>query len=233
MSPHTPAIIAKVAVGFGVGARLVDRQLEHRAEKPDCRVADRELRRVHAHGDAACAGVDVVAGERALARSSSVRDAVSASGCAGITWPARRCSRTLCAEPRPPRLAQNLPSRALEVRRLAEQRPAALDPFGDALEQLVDADRRRRERRLQPRSFAEQRVGSLRAGEARRAAETLAEPRGELANGQRLAARSRSRRTAARWRAAGIRAPCGSRRPARSRSRSPSPPRPARRARHA
>ena len=54
-------------VGFGVGARLVDRQLEHGTEKTDSRVSDGELRRVHAHGHAACAGVDVVAREPTLA----------------------------------------------------------------------------------------------------------------------------------------------------------------------
>ena len=49
------------------GARFVHRQLEHRTKEADCRIANRELRRVHADGNAARAGVDVVAREPALA----------------------------------------------------------------------------------------------------------------------------------------------------------------------
>ena len=47
------------------GARRLGRELEHRAVEPD--VADRELRRVHADGETARAGVEVVARQRALA----------------------------------------------------------------------------------------------------------------------------------------------------------------------
>src|SRR5690606_16288680 len=50
-----------------VGAvHLLLRELEHRAEEPVARVADRELRRVDADGEAARARIDVVARERPL-----------------------------------------------------------------------------------------------------------------------------------------------------------------------
>ena len=46
-------------------ARGAHRELEHRLVEPD--LADRELRGVHADREAAGAGVEIVAGERALA----------------------------------------------------------------------------------------------------------------------------------------------------------------------
>ena len=51
------------------------------------RVADGELRRVHADREPAGAGGEVVAGQGALAALVELRDAFSASGVAGMAMP--------------------------------------------------------------------------------------------------------------------------------------------------
>ena len=56
---------------------------EHGLEQADLRVADRELRRVHADRQPAGAGGDVVADSARWRRSSSLRCAFSASGMRG------------------------------------------------------------------------------------------------------------------------------------------------------
>ncbi len=62
------------------------------AIEPD--LADRELGGVHADRKAARAGVEIVAGEGALAALVELAAASSASGCAGITAPRRSVSST-------------------------------------------------------------------------------------------------------------------------------------------
>ena len=74
MGPHTPATSANGAVADAEraaetrqrAARRRRRELEHRTQQTVLRLADRELRRVHADGDAACAGRDVIARQRTL-----------------------------------------------------------------------------------------------------------------------------------------------------------------------
>ena len=53
-----------MVMGRGDG---LHRQLEHRPIEPDLRIADRELRRVHADGESARAGVEVIPRQRPLA----------------------------------------------------------------------------------------------------------------------------------------------------------------------
>jgi len=74
-------------VGGGFGG-----EPQYRFVKP-C-LADRELRRMDANGKAAGAGIDVVAAERPLPRTSNLRLESSARRCAGITVPSRSVSRT-------------------------------------------------------------------------------------------------------------------------------------------
>ena len=68
-------------------------QLQHRPVEAD--IADLELRGVHADGQPAGAGIDVVARQRAL-RAGGRTGAFSSSarGCAGSTAPRRRTART-------------------------------------------------------------------------------------------------------------------------------------------
>ena len=140
-------------------------------KSPIARIANRELRRVHADRDAARAGVDVVSRQPALALSSSLRASVNASGCAGMTWPSRRCSRTLISA------AQNLPSRASNFVGLPSSGPSCSTQSATHLEHLSTRHFRRREQRAHARRVAEQRVRSLDARELRLDAESLAEPR--------------------------------------------------------
>ena len=88
--PQTPAIRTNGARAARAQPVAVSAASRGRARQ-DVRVADGELRRVHADGHPAGAGVDVVPGQRPLPALVEPARSSSASGCAGITSPSSRC----------------------------------------------------------------------------------------------------------------------------------------------
>ena len=170
------------------------------ARQPVLRIANRELRGVHAHRDAARAGGHVVARERALvplverARSGE-RERMRGDHDARARDGSRRS-----------RHAQNAPVALFEVRRLAEQRSARAAPTRPPTRAAWRRHGRRAEQRMRARRVAEQRVRRLAPVNDGARARQLAEARGELAHGERLAAgdvhderrRARVRETAQR-----------------------------------
>ena len=155
------------------GVRLLHRQLEHRAIEIDVRVADGELGRVHADGQATSAGVDIVPRQLPLTLFIQPARSVERERVRGDDLTSTEVLRGRSAFRGT--LFQNFPSRASNLVGLPRSGPSC--DTQSATRSIISstATAGAAKRRTHSRRVAEQRVVAFHAAESNGPAESLAE----------------------------------------------------------